>query len=183
MSEQAKRGPGLLTPTFMSVATAVLSGAMAVHGAQPYLASASDKALLGVIVAGGTFLGARLGKTLLAAGGMLAGGALGGLFGAGAGAALGAVAERDPSRRGDNTVAGGALGGLFGAAVAGTGLAVAGALVGFWGGAALGHGLSRDIALEHVFHIQAAGRHAPAPAHAFFSTPATGKAPLRFIAR
>jgi hypothetical protein len=149
----------------MSVATAGVSGFIAAQSDAAAHLVMGDKVMLGAMVAGGTFLAAKIGMTLLGLAGGATGAAVGGLFGAGAGVAVGS-AGKDSSARKDGMLAGGALGGLAGAAVGGSVFAIAGALVGFWGGAVVGHNLTTDVAMTHVFKTEAAApkNSAPAPA-------------------
>jgi hypothetical protein len=158
---------GFLTPTFMSVAVAGVSGVIAAQSDAAANLVMGDKVMLGLMVAGGTFLAAKIGMGLLALAGGATGAAVGGLFGAGAGAAAGST-TKNPSLRKDRMLSGGAFGGLAGAAVGGSVLAITGALVGFWGGAVVGHDLTTQVALTHVFKTETAAPKASIPAPAQF---------------
>jgi hypothetical protein len=127
----------MLTPTFTSVAVAGISGYYAYESAQAALLTGNDKLILAGAVGVGTYVAAKVGKSLLSGVGSLIGLAVGGAGGAGAGALLG------NSRSGAGE--GATIGGVFGAAAGAVSFAVAGALIGFWGGAVLGHNVTTNV--------------------------------------
>jgi hypothetical protein len=138
MSEQtSSRSRGFLSLSFTSVAVAGFAAYWAYSDMAAQALTGNDKLILAGIVAGGTLVAAKVGKTVGGWLGLLGGG----LVGAGAGAAAGGLAAKK-----DGAIGGGAIGGMAG----GVTFALIGALAGYWTGASMGYHFSKDMGVTYL---------------------------------
>lgn len=149
-----KAGP-IFELTIPASLVSVFSGAVAYAQAPKPEMDAMDSVSLGILVAIGTYLGAKAGKKTGEFIGAVTGGLVGWLAGAVFGSALGRFgSEKDEKIETAAAMRG--IGGLFGGLAGAVVLTAVGYAAGFMGGTYAGHVLTRDASMKYIFNKPAA---------------------------
>lgn len=149
---EERSGFGLTVPATL---VSIFSGAVAFANAPKPQMDTVESLSLALLVAAGTYLGAKIGKHVGFDLGALTGGVAGGIFTGGMGAAIGGLTA-EKGKKAETAVAGALMGGTFGSLAGAMLIAVCGYCAGFIGGAHIGHVLSRDASMKYIFNKPAA---------------------------
>ena len=148
-------GGSIFRPTIPATLVSIFSGAVSFANAPTPQMDTIDSLSLGILVAVGTYLSAKLGKKAGAFIGEWTGGLLGGSVGVAAGSAAGsAIADKD--KKVESATLGGLVGGAAGTITGAIVLSALGYTAGFIGGAIAGHIYTEKAAMKYIFNKPAA---------------------------
>lgn len=145
------RSDSIFRPTIPATLVSIFSGAVSYANAPTPQMDTIDSISLGILVAVGTYLAAKVGKK---AGGVI-GSWTGGLLGGSAGVAVGTAAGStlgDKGKKVESAALGGLVGGAAGTITGAIALAILGYTAGFFGGAYAGHVYTEKAAMKYFFN-------------------------------